>query len=190
MRGARLLVALATVAALVDAVAGSHDLARFFGFFTIDSNVLAAAVLLYGAVTTRCRPGWPYLRGAVTVYLVLTGIVYATLLTGTDVGLLTPWVNTVLHRVVPAALAIDYVLFAPWPRAAYRLTAAWLLGPLAYVVVSLLRGPAARWYPYPFLDPRRSGGYPRVIGTCLVIGVVVLALSALLTWIGHRRAPA
>jgi len=34
--------------------------------------------------------------------------------------------------------------------------------PLAYLVYSLVRGPIVGWYPYPFLDPGKVGGYPGV----------------------------
>jgi hypothetical protein len=50
----------------------------------------------------------------------------------------------------------------------------WLAFPLAYFAYSLIRGAAVGWYPYPFIDPRQSGGYGRV-----AVFAVVLAVSAI-----------
>jgi hypothetical protein len=190
VRTARVAAAVLDLIALVVAARDSANLGHYFSFFTIESNILAVAVLLYGGITERCRPGWPYLRAAATLFMVITGLVYAVLLSGTDVGLLDPWVNTVLHRVTPAVMAVDYVLFGPWPRVSYRLAAVWLAGPLAFVAYSLIRGPAVHWYPYAFLDPRHSGGYWRVAGICVALAVVFAALAALVNAVARMRRPA
>lgn len=60
-------------------------------------------------------------------------------------------------------------------------------------VYSLVRGAVMDWYPYPFLDPRRDGGYPAVFGFSLMILVgfllVVWLLTELNAWhLGHQRS--
>jgi len=75
-----------------------------------------------------------------------------------------------------------------------RRTQWWLLFPLAYFGYSLLREPAAGFYPYPFLNPRLSGGYGRVTVYVVVLAVVMAGLALLIGavgvasgWAGTRR---
>ncbi len=59
----------------------------FFSYFTIESNIAGAAALLWGATSDQERRNSEtvdYLRGASTLYLAITGIVYAALLAGTS----------------------------------------------------------------------------------------------------------
>ena len=187
VRVARAGFAALDVVALVIAVHDTANVAHYFSFFTIEANVVSVGVLAIGALRDPRSPAWAWVRAAATLYMTITGIVYAALLTGTDVGLLAPWVNDVLHRVTPAVLVLDYLLCGPWPRISYRAAAVWLVGPLAYLVYSLARGPVVDWYPYPFLDPRHAGGYWRVAGICVVLAVFMALLAAAVNWVGRRR---
>ena len=66
---------------------GFFNAANFFSFFTIESNILTAIVLGVGALRDPRGHGWQLFRGAVTLYMTITGIVYNLLLTNTGVGL-------------------------------------------------------------------------------------------------------
>ncbi|HEY3773621.1 MAG TPA: Pr6Pr family membrane protein [Solirubrobacteraceae bacterium] len=188
MRLARLVIALLGAAALIDAATSSRHLGHFFSFFTIESNILACAVLLGGSLVDPDSPGWSMLRAAATLYITITGIVYAALLAHQDVGLTAAWVDDVLHRVVPLVMLVDWIVFDPWPRGSRSAALGWLAGPLAYLTYSLIRGPIVHWYPYPFLDPRRKGGYVHVALTCVVLAIGMALLSLLISWIGDRRS--
>jgi hypothetical protein len=188
VRTLRVAFALLGLIALVASARDSADLAHYFSFFTIESNVLAVVVLLIGGLLDRRSAPWAYLRAAVTTFMVITGAVYAALLSKTDVGLIAPWINHVLHQVMPAALALDYLLFGPWPRVSYRAMTGILLGPLVYLAYSLVRGPRVHWYPYPFLNPHHaSGGYGRVALNCVVLGVLMALLTVVINWVARRR---
>ncbi|CAN5356863.1 Pr6Pr family membrane protein [soil metagenome] len=168
--------------------------ANFFSFFTIQSNVLAAAMLLYSAVRAARPDALPrrdILRGAVTLYLLITGIVYGVLLSGYQDALQTtiPWVDTVLHRIIPLVIVADWLLDPPVARLRWRFVRWWLAYPVAYVVYSLIRGPIVDWYPYPFLDPGESGGYLRVALYCAGITTGVVFATLLLVWNTQRRVP-
>jgi hypothetical protein len=178
------------IAALVAAVVqGTAPLSNYFSFFTIQSNVLAVAVLLVGGLRDPRSDRWAYLRGAVTLYLTITGIVYAALLVNEDVGLVSPWVNDVLHQVMPLLILADWVFRPPWPRVSYQAALAWLAYPQAYHAYSLIRGPVVDWYPYPLLDPRPQGyDHVAVMAILLAIGMAVLALIVLR--IGRQRLEA
>ena len=155
---------------------------NFFSFFTIQSNLIAAAVLL-----ARRNDS---LRGAATLYLIITGVVYATLLSGLERTLQTPlpWVNFVLHRLSPVALVIDWLAAPPRRPLRFRAALLWLVYPLLYLGYSLVRGASVGWYPYPFLDPRHVGGYDRVALVCGLIALGALVAAGLVVWSGNWRA--
>ena len=75
------------------------------------------------------------------------------LLRDVDLGALRPWINVLLHYVMPV------VVVAGWLRRPVRTqrgATGWLpvlAFPLAYVAYVLVRGAMVGWYPYPFLDP-------------------------------------
>jgi hypothetical protein len=50
--------------------------------------------------------------------------------------------------------------------------------PLAWTVLTLIRGALDGWYPYPFLDPA-NGGYGALVTTTvgIVVGFFVIALA-------------
>ncbi|MFC7219336.1 Pr6Pr family membrane protein [Streptomyces polyrhachis] len=170
--------------------AGYGALGNYFSYFTILSNAAGSVVLLLGgAAVLRGRPS-PVpdaVRGAVTVYLAITGAVYQLLLAhlpGQDV---IPWVNTVTHQVMPLAAVAYWLADPPRTRTGLRTAAGWLAFPLAYLGYSLLRGPLVDWYPYPFVDPREPGGYGHVAGQCAGVTAGFLLAVALIAWLGNVR---
>lgn len=160
----------------------------FFSYFTILSNVFGAVVFVVLAVAGRRLPGAELLRGAAVLYLTITFVVYALLLSGQDVGLVLAWVNTVLHRIFPIAALLDWFIVRPSARLDQRQTWWWLAFPVLYLIYSLIRGAATGWYPYPFLDPRRDGGYLGVTVTCLAIALAFVLLTVGLTRVANWRA--
>ena len=186
-RLARGLLAIWIVAALVVA----YNPGNYFFFFTILSNI-TAAVLMAGQALW---PGWMtsngLLRGAVTLYMTITGMVYAGLLRPieADVGLIDPWVNFVLHSLGPAALLIDWLLFPPERRLTTTSLWVWLVFPAVFLTVTLIRGPSVDWYPYPFLDPREPGGYLSVAAYSVGVLLLFLAVGSFLRWWANERGP-
>lgn len=190
VRNYRLVFAVLTLAAIVfqywysSTNVDTFDPFDFWCFFTIQSNLLAVFVLLWGAAGypgARSNTTVDLVRGAAVLFMTITFVVYGVLLTGYEASLQTPvpWVNNVLHRVIPIVLMVDWLIEPP--RTAIRLRQAllWLLFPLLYAVFTLIRGPIVGWYPYPFLNPERVGGYGVVALYCLGIALA----SALLAWL-------
>ena len=164
---------------------GFFNAANFFSFFTIESNILTAIVLGVGALRDPRGHGWQLFRGAVTLYMTITGIVYNLLLTNTGVGLTQAWVNDSLHRILPLVILIDFLLVPPVPPPTYRQAIAFLAFPLAYFGYSLIRGAIVDWYPYPFMDVNRHG-YDGVALNAVLLAVGMAALTCLLAWINRR----
>jgi hypothetical protein len=153
-------------------------LGNYFSYFTVLSNVLAVGTLVTCAVASapesRC---FTWIRGLATTCMVITGVVYAALLSGIDVQLNVMWINRVMHLVLPIVLTLDWLLVPGTPGGRSR-WAQWLIAPLIYGGYTLVRGPIVDWYPYPFIDPREHG-YAAM--SAILIGVfAAMALFAFL----------
>ncbi|MGW4369998.1 Pr6Pr family membrane protein [Nocardia takedensis] len=163
---------------LRDADLVTFSVANYFSYFTIQSNVLGVAVLLIGGLRDPAGRRWQTIRGAVTLYLLITGVVYAVLLANLDVMLTDRWINDVLHRILPIVLLADWVLSPVALGVTARLIGGWLIYPLVYGVYTLIRGPLVDWYPYPFIDPRHQGYVSLIIGLIVLAGVFALLALA------------
>jgi FAR-17a/AIG1-like protein len=155
---------------------------NFFSYFTVDSNILAAAVFLAGAwavlASRDLGARHELARGVVLVCMAATGVVYALLLreTATRNAFNVAWSNDVLHIVLPIAVVLDFVLLPPSRRLALAGALAWLAFPVAWLAYTMIRGSVVDWYPYPFLDPTRHGTLA-VIAYCAGIAMFMAALA-------------
>ena len=164
----------------------------FFSYFTIQSNIFAFIVLIMGALAVANNERssrFNLLRGAATLYMVITGIVFAVLLAGVEGSILTaaPWDNIVLHYIMPVVLLMDWLVDKPSKAITFKSSAVWLLYPVTYVIYSLIRGRIVNWYPYPFLDPKNNG-YIGVLLTGLAIAGLTIALMHVLTRFTRRKS--
>ena len=188
-----LLVLTAVTVQLSDSITQGKNLANFFSFFTIQSNVLAAIILCIVGIGTLAKkkttPQFAFLRGAATLYMIMTGIIFALLLSGLQQALQTtiPWVNVVLHYAMPIAMLVDWLIYPPATRISFKRALWWLTYPLIYLAYSWVRGAFTHWYPYPFLDPG-TNGWLTVLVTCVAIGIVILGIIKLITFsYKHKR---
>jgi hypothetical protein len=174
------LVLIAIVAQAVELA--NHDLfdtTRFFAFFTIQSNLIGVAAFGWLVLDRRAprSRGLELLRGAAAVYLTVTFFVVIFLLSGVDVQLQLAWVDFVLHKLFPVVVVLDWIVDPPTSRLNSRDALVWLVYPLAWTGLTIVRGAVDGWYPYPFLDPA-NGGYGQVAVTVIAvtIGFFVIAL--------------
>ena len=198
VRAYRLLLAAAILIAIVYQLAGfggtGVSVVTYLSFFTVQSNLIAAAVLLWNG--GRPARGGPQgrrdlIRGAAVLYLAITGIVFALLLSGAAGAMegRMVWVNAVLHQLSPIALFLDWLIVPPTPALTFRRALWWLVYPIAYLILTLVRGAFINWYPYPFTDPGAVGGYDGVLVFAVAITLGVLLFMGLLfiTGRGVRR---
>ena len=191
----RLVFAALNVAAIVAQLvyssqySVSFSLVNFFSFFTILSNVFATIVFtmsaFYLAVGRKPSAADDVLRGASVLYMGITGIVYATLLSGIDVDLTLPWVNLQLHYIMPIVVVLDWLYQPQRSQLTVKKITPWLIFPALYLAYTLVRGPIAGWYPYPFLDPAKAGGYGGVLLYSVGILVLLFAASFVLMKLGN-----
>jgi hypothetical protein len=211
------MIVAAVVTQLVVSVTGAVQrgwnvgtiVTNFFSYFTILSNVVAAVILLWAVV-------WFWLRGrdtpveppslavalaCATTYMIITGIVYNTLLRNLNVTSGTeaiPWTNNAMHVIGPILLLAD--LFLGARRRALPWRSVWVIiaVPIVWTIYTMIRGPlttnpatgVAYWYPYPFLNPNaQAEGYVGVLGWIAVISAMFIAVGFLVVWIGRRRSP-
>ncbi len=133
------------------------DVLNFFSYFTNLSNLFAACVLLTVS-QSGTDPRAATARLTAVVAMTIVGVVFSAFLRKADLGDLQPWVNFIVHYLMPCIVLLDWILFPPPVRLGVRALAWSLLFPLLYVIYTLLRGKQTHWYPYPFLNPSGAGG--------------------------------
>lgn len=165
-------------------------IARYFGYFTILTNILVA--LAYTLPWLASRSSWgrffaqPGVRTAIAVYITLVGLGYWLLLR--NVWDPQGWqlvADNLLHYVDPILYVLFWFLFVPKATIRWGNLPPWLIYPLVYVIVALIRGAIFSWYPYPFLAANKLG-YPQVllnvamlfVGFC-VIGAIFIGMARL-----------
>jgi hypothetical protein len=175
-------VALVAIATQLIGLAnqGTLNPVNYFSYFTIDSNLIAAGVLLAGAArrNTSNTLVFDLVRGAAVVYMSITGIVFTLLLSNTDVDTAIRWVNTVVHELMPLVMLADWLVSPPSRKLTVCQGLLWLSFPLVWIVYTLIRGAIVNRYPYPFLDPA-NGGYGSVAVYSAGILIAMIVVSAI-----------
>lgn len=202
VRGVTVVVlAVAVVCQLVQRTDPTFALA----YFTVDSALLLAVTLAASAV----RPGMRLvegLRGAATAGVVLSALVYATVIapqsaTGTWFA---PWddlpvrtATLLMHGVAPFLAVADLLLHdlltgrvrdgAEVPVPALRTAVRWLVWPAAYLVVmTAVQVSGVGQIPYPFLRAESLAALLPVVGAAVVLCAATAGIGVLLVLL-HRR---
>jgi hypothetical protein len=163
---------------------------RTLSFFTIQSNILSAIVSAQLARNpARDGRGWRILRLATLFGIVVTGIVYSTVLARVHEphGWEQVSTNTVFHYIVPIMMLLGWFLFGPRPRISASVIAWSLAWPVLYFGYILAHGAASKWYPYPFVNVA-GHGYPAVLLNAVLVTVVFAAVGAVFG-VGDRKLP-
>jgi hypothetical protein len=171
------------------------DTVKFLSYFTILTNILAAAALLLPLAAPQSSPARflsrPSVRTAIAGYIIVVGVVYYLLLR--NLGDAEGWplfFERGLHYLTPPLFVLDWLLFVPKGRVVWWNGVACLGFPALYAVWTLVNGALTGWYPYPFMDVGDLG-YPSVLAN--IAGLVVafllldLALVGIDRWLGHKR---
>lgn len=158
-------------------------------FFTQQINL--AAILWWTWAVLRGRRGAAndigrILRGAVTLYILLTGAVYAAILYRVYApGGSQAYVNITHHVITPLLFCIDWAVTEERDSYRWRWIAAWLLYPLAYLSWVFRLGARTRFYVYPFLDMGCLGP-GRVAVNCTGMLLFMMALGAGMVFLNKK----
>jgi hypothetical protein len=158
---------------------GAARLFTMYCFFTVQSNVIVLATTGLLAVNPD-RPSTVFrvFRLAGLIGVTVTGVVFHLALAALqELQGYAALADFLLHTASPVVTLVGWLLFGPRPHAGPRVVLLSLLFPLAWLVFTLVRGPVADFYPYPFLDVRVLG-YPVVLVNCVVVGLLFGALAA------------
>lgn len=166
-----------------------HGAWMYFAFFTILTNLLAAAALaaaaLRGSAGILVSPG---IVTGIAASIVLVGIAYNLLLRNTwNPQGLQLLADVFLHDVDPLLFLGWWWLAASTQPLRYAEILRWAGYPIAYFVYAMARGAVDGFYPYPFIDVPTLG-VGRVIVNALAILVAFAAIAALLVAIARSRA--
>ncbi|MFI5490899.1 Pr6Pr family membrane protein [Actinoplanes sp. NPDC051859] len=187
----RILAVIAVVTGVVLDATGTSTLTGLLPYFTIQSNVLYGIFAAYALFQGRNTN--PVLKGAVTLYVAITGLVFHLVLDNPASGFANAPVdrtpgeavaNQLLHTVVPLIAVADWLLFDEHRRFKVRYAAWWLAFPLYYLVFAMIRGLITDTYPYPFLDVHDLG-YAGVAVSAVFFAVAFWLLG--LSFVGLDR---
>ncbi|MDB5203700.1 MAG: hypothetical protein JWQ27_3109 [Ferruginibacter sp.] len=167
-----------------------ETVARFFSFYTVLTNILVALYFTYMLLAPAARPG-RFFSGsatAIAVYISVVGIVYNLVLR----NLWNPagyqqLADELLHVVVPLFFIIYWFAFARTRALQWKYMFSWLMYPLFYLLVILLRGSWSGFYPYPFIDVTRIGYSKALVNSAAMLGLF-LAVSALFIFVGKSAS--
>jgi hypothetical protein len=161
----------------------AETIVRYFGFFTILTNILVAvsfsAVFLKGIGNSNNFFTRPKNLTAIAVYITIVGLIYNVILRfqWAPQGL-AKLADELLHSVIPVFYIIFWLAFVPKQQINWSNILPWLAYPLAYLSYTLLRGPSAQWYPYPFVDVIKLG-YNKVFFNSAMVCLVFILFSVL-----------
>ncbi len=160
---------------------------KFFSFFTILTNSIVAiyftCIVLYKNQTATFL-GKPGTLSAITIYILVVGLVYQLVLrqlwhpTG-----LQRVVDELLHSLIPILVIIFWYLYERTQSIKYAQIPSWLAYPLTYLIYILIRGQICNCYPYPFVDVTTLGMKAVLINSGILFAVFAF-LSLGIIYIG------
>ncbi|MGY3565147.1 Pr6Pr family membrane protein [Sinomonas sp. RB5] len=198
VRLVRATVGVAALVALmqktVDATLPTNDvdIPQLYSEFTVQSNLAVGLVLILSAAFPRAGLPlrWDHLFGALTFYLVMTGIIYVVLVAPPNEPWWTLdlyWPQMIHHRIVPLVMALDWLLVTRTVGGRWWRPIAWMAYPAAFLAFSWIRGGIDGWYVYTFLDPTLDGGWPAVAATTGQVLAAFLVVAVLIHAAGNIR---
>jgi hypothetical protein len=159
---------------------------RFFGFFTIIMNLMAAVVASALALSPGSALAGSRSRLVTAAAIVFGGLVYSALLRA--IWQPTGWQAVADHALHDATPVLFFLTWLAWDHGGLRWRdALWAaVPPLAYCGYAFARGAADGWYAYWFLNPEAlnlkqlSASIVLLTAAFLVIAVTLVGIDRLL----------
>ena len=155
-------------------------------YWTNQSNIMILIWLIFAVLfqsksklTSTVKSG---LRGAVTVYILVTFLIYATLLANGPQSS----ASIILHYLIPLMFLLDWVLTETGAIYLWKFLGYWIIYPLIYLAQVIIIGTLTGFYPYFFVDLPNIGIASFIINVLLLIAFFLL-LGSILTVINNIR---
>jgi hypothetical protein len=166
-------------------VLAGEAILRFFGYFTIDTNILVALSLTFIALNNNSRLGKFFTKAstitAITVYIIIVGTTYNIVLRSTwDPQGLQKLVDELLHSVIPVLNVIFWMILVPAEGLKWKNAFPWLIYPFAYMIYAVIFGAITKFYPYPFVDVNELGYNKALLNTGVILLIIFLLSLALI----------
>ena len=165
----------------------------FYSFiaFTIQTNFVISiwftlAILWHNKPESLKKIIGP-LKGAFTMYITITFVVFAILLSPFYQP--TGWAafsNLVIHYITPIAFIVDWVLTETKVRYEWNYLPYWITYPLCYIIFAVIHGTITGNYIYYFLDINALGILVFAMFVSILVGFGI-ALGSLYIWINRKR---
>jgi hypothetical protein len=181
------LVLAALITQITDQISvGRFEPKEYFSYFTIQTAMINIVILIAGGIAALAMPRdsrlYSALRASAFSYAIVTGVVYNVLLRDipNDDGYVGPvWPNEALHVWIPIYIALDWLLTPGRVRIGWSTMWLAVSYPLIWVGVTMVRGSATGWYPYPFLEPDGPNGIVGVVVYVVAIALFIILLALL-----------
>ena len=153
-------------------------------FFTWMSNALVGVTSLLLVINPgRRSTAFQVVRLSGLICLIITGVVFNVLLrSNAEMTLLETAQDAVQHITTPILAPLLWVLFGPRGQVTWRRIGLSMIIPIAWLLVTLVRGSLIDWYPYIILDVPGQG-WARVMALVGAILVFYLLVGAALWWL-------
>ncbi|MGD8196141.1 Pr6Pr family membrane protein [Herbiconiux sp. P18] len=167
---------------------------NYFLYFTFQSNLVNIGVLIASSLLALRRPGrggavFSTFRGIVTTYVIVSGIVFGTIVSQASshqYRIEVPWSSQLLHFWIPSLLILDWIVGVGRPRLLWRTVPISLGFPIVWGVFTLIRGSIVGWYPYFFLDPDQVTPLEFAFYSGIALALFA-GITALLVWVSRWR---
>lgn len=151
-------------------------------------NLLAGGIFLYlGIANNKKIHKIDQLRSVTLVYVVTIGIAFM-FLKERELGpmMLSPWVSLVQHKLIPAAVVVEWVLLPPARQLNINIGNIFklLIFPVVYFLYTQIYGYFTSSYPYKFLNPQ-TNGYASIFLHFLVVSAGGLLIYLVAIFVGN-----
>ncbi|HVR90898.1 MAG TPA: Pr6Pr family membrane protein [Novosphingobium sp.] len=158
-------------------------------YFTVIVNLLVA-IFFSATALGYARLATPFRLAAVTIAILLVGVVYNLLLNGlVELSGGAIWADLINHSITPAAVTLFWLLIAKKGGLRWNAPPQWALLPVVYFAYALVRGSTEGKYPYPFMDVAQLG-WRRTLVNAAAMALAFLIVGYAMVWLDRRLAPA
>ena len=163
---------------------------RFFTFCTILTNILVAMVFTANWLQPKNSFQFfnkPNTQVAIAVYIFVVGFVYNTILR--FIWQPKGWdkvADELLHLVIPIVYILFWYFKFSKKEINYKSVFGWLLFPIIYIVIVMIRGYFSGYYPYPFLHVGNLG-VEKVVYNSILMTLFFVVVSVVFYQINNNK---